>query len=80
MIAKSAKAADGAEWYHPGGRLCQIWKTEKDSYVGNWMFGDTTTVKFPKGTTRKLTVGEKKDWNGQKIVINGSVFKLTFRC
>lgn len=57
----------------PAGDLCIVFKDTGKNYIGNWVIGlGFVNVKFPKKTTRSLSMEEKAYWNGRKVGIDDS--------
>ena len=49
--------------------LCFIHSEDEENYIGNWVIGVFTNVKFPKETTRELIKDEINYWNSVTLRI-----------
>jgi len=54
--------------------LAQIFRQDKENYIGNWVFGfGFINVKFPKATTRPLTESEKDHFAKGGLEMGGRI-------
>lgn len=52
--------------------LAWITGEDGDDHIGAWVAGfGYTQVRFPKATTRELTVAEREFFNGRELELNG---------
>lgn len=55
--------------------LCYVCSEDAENFIGNWVTGfGFVYVKFPKNTTRELTVKERDEFNGMQIKIGDRIF------
>lgn len=60
--------------------LCVIGESDDENYIGNWVTGfGFVDVKFPKATTRELTVEEVEKYHGSVVAVGNCCIVLNLK-
>lgn len=58
-------------------QLCIVTEEDEENYYGNWLTGfGYINVRYPKNTTRDLTVEEIEKHHGKILTMNGKIFSV----